>query len=117
MSGAFDLVQRRRCGGELRGLEWSDHAGTSLTVNRSIWRSVVNLPKTRASRGSVPVILQLAIILDEYRRSMGDPQAGVISIPESPSASVSFQPASGLWKLASSTYENLPGANGRPFQV
>ena len=38
-------------------------------------------------------------------------------IPESPSASVSFQPASGLWKLASSTYENLPGASGRQFQV
>jgi len=64
--------------GELRGLEWSDYAGTSLTINRSIWRSVVNLPKTRASRGSVPVIRQLGVILDEYRRSMGNPQTGVI---------------------------------------
>jgi hypothetical protein len=32
------------------------------------------------------------------------------------SASVSFQPASGLWKLASSTYENLLGASGQQFQ-
>src|SRR6266436_4590395 len=39
--------------GELRGLEWTDYTGTELTINRSIWMSVVNLPKTRASRDSV----------------------------------------------------------------
>jgi integrase len=39
--------------GELRGLEWADYTGTELTINRSIWMSVVNLPKTRASRDSV----------------------------------------------------------------
>jgi integrase len=49
-----------------------------LTINRSIWKSVVNLPKTRASRASLPVIPALAEILDEYRRSMGDPEAGVV---------------------------------------
>jgi integrase len=64
--------------GELRGLEWTDYTGTELTINRSIWRSVVNLPKTRASRDSLPVILALSEIFDEYRRSMGDPEAGVI---------------------------------------
>ena len=48
---------------------------------------------------------------------LGSRQPSGKSIPESPSASVSFQPASGLWKLASSTYENLPGASGRQFQV
>jgi integrase len=64
--------------GELRGLEWTDYTGTELTINRSIWRSVVNLPKTRASRDSLPVIPALAEILDEYRRSMGDPEAGVV---------------------------------------
>lgn len=64
--------------GELRGLEWSDYTGTGLTINRSIWRSVVNLPKTRASRASVPVIRPLAAILDEYRKAMGFPRAGVI---------------------------------------
>ena len=64
--------------GELRGLEWTDYTGTELVIKRSIWMSVVNLPKTRASRDSVPVIPALAEILDEYRRSMGNPEAGVV---------------------------------------
>ena len=64
--------------GELRGLEWTDYTGTELTINRSIWRSVVSPPKTRASRNSVPVIPALAEILDEYRRSMGNPETGVV---------------------------------------
>jgi integrase len=64
--------------GELRGLEWTDYTGTELLIKRSIWMSVVNLPKTRASRDSVPVIPALAEILDEYRRSMGSPEAGVV---------------------------------------
>jgi integrase len=64
--------------GELRGLEWTDYTGTELVVKRSIWMSVVNPPKTRASRDSVPVIPALAEILDEYRRSMGSPEAGVV---------------------------------------
>jgi len=42
--------------GELRGLEWTDYIGAELTINRSIWRSVISPPKTRASRNSVPVI-------------------------------------------------------------
>jgi len=64
--------------GELRGLEWTDYTGTELVIKRSIWMSAVNLPKTRASRDSVPVIPPLAEILDEYRRSMGSPEAGVV---------------------------------------
>ena len=64
--------------GELRGLEWTDYTGTELAINRSIWRSVVNPPKTRASRNSVPVIPALAEILDEYRRSVGNPETGVV---------------------------------------
>ena len=64
--------------GELRGLQWGDYIGTTLTINRSIWRSVVNPPKTRASHDSVPVIPRLAVLLEEYRRSIGNPQTGVI---------------------------------------
>jgi len=64
--------------GELRGLEWTDHTGTELVVKRSIWMSVVNPPKTRASRNSVPVIPALAEILNEYRKSMGSPEASVV---------------------------------------
>jgi integrase len=63
--------------GELRGLEWTDYTGTELVAKRSIWMSVVNPPKTRASRDSVPGIPALAEILDEYRKSMGSPEAGV----------------------------------------
>lgn len=52
--------------------------GTELVIKRSIWMSVVNLPKTRASRDSVPIIPALAEILDEYRKSMGNPEVDVV---------------------------------------
>jgi integrase len=64
--------------GELRGLEWTDYTNSKLAINRSIWKSEASLPKTRASRDSVPVIRQLAEILDAYRKSMGNPEAGVV---------------------------------------
>ena len=64
--------------GELRGVEWPDFTGDTLTVKRSIWKAVVNEPKTRASRQSVPVIPTLAKILDEHRASMHNPGTGVI---------------------------------------
>jgi integrase len=64
--------------GELRGLEWTDYTGTELRINRSMWRSVVSLPKTRASRDSVPIIPALAEILDAYRRSAGNPELGFV---------------------------------------
>ena len=64
--------------GELRGLEWSDYSGDALAVNRSIWKGIVNKPKTRASRQPVPVIPESAKILDEYRSSMHNPKTGVM---------------------------------------
>lgn len=64
--------------GELRGLEWPDYKGDSLAVNRSIWKTVVNRPKTRASAQSVPVIRQLSEILNDYRISVGNPSIGVM---------------------------------------
>lgn len=64
--------------GELRGLEWSDYTGEALGVNRSIWKGIVNKPKTRASRQPVPVITKLATILDEYRASMHNLRTGVM---------------------------------------
>src|SRR6266436_3871943 len=62
--------------GELRGLEWPDYSGESLSVNRSIWKNIVNRPKTLASAQSVPVIRQLAEILNAHRLSMGNPATG-----------------------------------------
>ncbi len=64
--------------GELRGLEWLDYTGDSLTVKRSIWKTFINGPKTRASAKAVPVIRQLAEILNSYRISMGNPATGVM---------------------------------------
>jgi len=64
--------------GELCGLEWPDYTGDSLNVNRSIWRTFVNRPKTRASAQPVPVIRQLAEILNVYRISVGNPAKGVM---------------------------------------
>lgn len=64
--------------GELRGLEWTDYGGDRLHVNRSVWKNVVNKPKTRASANPVPVIRQLAEILNAYRSSMGNPTSGVM---------------------------------------
>jgi integrase len=64
--------------GELCGLEWPDFAGDSLSVNRSIWRTFVNRPKTKASAKPVPVIRQLAEILNAYRISVGNPAKGVM---------------------------------------
>ena len=64
--------------GELRGLEWTDYEGDVLHVNRSVWKDVVNGPKTRASANPVPVIRQLAEILSAYRSSMGNPTSGIM---------------------------------------
>ncbi len=64
--------------GELCGVEWPDFAGDALTVNRSVWKTIVNEPKTRASRQSVPVIPTLTKLLDEYRASMHNPRTGVM---------------------------------------
>jgi len=55
-----------------------DYTGTELRINRSMWRSVVSLPKTRASRDSVPIIPALPELLGAYRRSTGNPELGFV---------------------------------------
>ena len=73
------LHARRRAKLTIRqGQEWPDYNGTEMTVSRSTWKSVVNRPKTQASRNSAPAIPPLATILDEYRMSMHNPKSGVI---------------------------------------
>jgi integrase len=64
--------------GELRGIEWTDYTGDSLNVRRSIWKTIVNKPKTPASAKPVPVIRQLADTLNAYRISMGNPATDVM---------------------------------------
>jgi integrase len=62
--------------GELQGLLWENYEGGMIRVTRSIWEGHVNEPKTRRSKGAVPVIRQLAERLDLYRLRRGNPQSG-----------------------------------------
>jgi integrase len=64
--------------GELRGLHWTDYTGNKLSIRRSMWNSVVNPPKTRASCNAVPVIGQLAEILEQYRKSVGSSESRML---------------------------------------
>lgn len=57
--------------GEIRGLLWKDYNGHELSVERSVWKSTVSAPKTRSSKAAVPVIRQLAEVLDSHREGMG----------------------------------------------
>ena len=54
---------------ELRGLQWGDYDGKTITVNRKVWGRHVGDPKTAESRGAVPVISLLRKILNEYKPS------------------------------------------------
>ena len=64
--------------GELKGLEWQDYRNGSIMLERSVWKAHVKRPKTPASQKPVPVIPELAAILDEYRKSTGNLTAGVM---------------------------------------
>lgn len=64
--------------GELRGLLWENYDGKQLSITRSVWRSHVMNPKTKASMAPVPVILQLREKLNNHRALTGDPRSGPI---------------------------------------
>jgi integrase len=57
--------------GELRGLEWADFTGKILTVNRVVWNSITNDPKTKSRKAPVAVAKQLADALEAHRLRMG----------------------------------------------
>jgi integrase len=64
--------------GEIRGLRWEDFNGTQLNVNRSMWNSIFNPPKTRRSAAPVPVVKELADALEDHRERMGKLAVGLI---------------------------------------
>jgi integrase len=64
--------------GEIRGLDWADYKGDTLTIQRSIYRTMTTAPKSRASRADVAVVAPLQKILDEHRWRQGNPEAGPI---------------------------------------
>jgi len=62
---------------EIRGLRWEE-SGKELSVNRSIWNSEVNEPKTMRSKAPIPVVKQLAYAVEEHRQRMGKLAVGPI---------------------------------------
>lgn len=54
---------------EIRGLRWSDYDAKNgtLTVNRSVWNTVIQAPKTESSENSVPVLPLLQKALAGHR--------------------------------------------------
>lgn len=61
---------------ELQGLVWESYQDGVVRVTRAIWEGQINEPKTKRSRGAVPVIKSLAAHLDLYRLRCGNPQSG-----------------------------------------
>ena len=64
--------------GEIRGLLWEDYDGFSIRVRQAVWRSHVDEPKREKSKGSIPVIAQLRLLLDRHRARSGNPRQGYI---------------------------------------
>jgi len=64
--------------GEIRGLLWENYRDNEIQVTRSIWRGHVTEPKTRRSRGAIPVIRPLAMRLESHRARNGKPNSGVM---------------------------------------
>ncbi len=63
---------------ELRGLQWEDFNGRQLSVNRSVWNSEVNEPKTARSRAPIPAVKMLADALEGHKQRMGKLATGPI---------------------------------------
>jgi integrase len=64
---------------ELRGLTWGSYNGEQLGVDRSVWNSTENVPKTKRSRSPVPVVRPLAEALEAHRL-----RAGILAQPALP---------------------------------
>lgn len=64
--------------GEIRGLMWENYHDGEIEITRSIWRGHVTEPKTRKSRGAIPVIAPLARRLELHRTRCGNPTSGVM---------------------------------------
>jgi integrase len=58
---------------ELRGLQWRDFTGDRLSVERTVWRTSQNLPKTESSENTVLVLPILRSMLENYRQHLEGP--------------------------------------------
>jgi len=64
--------------GEIRGLLWENYQEGEIQITRSIWRGHISAPKTRKSRGAIPVIAPLAKRLEFHRGRTGNCRSGVM---------------------------------------
>ena len=69
--------------GEIRGVQWRDFTGKTLTVERSIWNGIVNKPKTVCSAAPIPIVRPLADALETHRLRMGELAAADLPIFQS----------------------------------
>ncbi len=66
--------------GELRGLLWENYDGEQVLISQSFWRGHALEPKTQQSKAPVPVIAQLARLLDSHRCLSGNPANGLMFV-------------------------------------
>jgi len=64
--------------GELRGFLWENYDGEQVLISQCFWRGHALEPKTRQSKAPVPVIAQLARLLDSHRCLSGNPANGLM---------------------------------------
>jgi integrase len=64
--------------GEIRGLMWENYKDGEIQITRSIWKGHVTEPKTRKSRGVIPVIAPLARRLEFHRLRCRNPTSGAM---------------------------------------
>ena len=62
--------------GEIEGLKWEHVLRDTIRVERSIWNGKAHDAKTAASKGLVPLIPALRIILEAHRLRSGNPTTG-----------------------------------------
>jgi integrase len=62
--------------GEVCGLLWENYRDESIHIERSVWHGRITEPKTRKSKGAIPVIAPLAKRLEFHRARMGNPLFG-----------------------------------------
>jgi integrase len=64
--------------GEIRGFTWENYNGSEIRVEKSVWRGHLGEPKRPKSKGAIPVIARLKLLLDRHWERCGKPRTGFI---------------------------------------
>jgi integrase len=62
--------------GEVGGLVWENYTAEAIHIAQAVWHGHVTEPKTRKSKGAIPVIAPLAKRLESHRARTGNPTSG-----------------------------------------